>query len=42
MVMVQGVVGGGTRRSGEIRRVGEDEAAAGRAEVYARTWSRYF
>lgn len=37
-----GVVGGGLRKSGEIRRVGEDEAAVGRGEVYARTWSRYF
>lgn len=38
VVMVGGVMGGGTRKSGEIRKLREKETVAERGLVYSEIW----
>lgn len=38
VAMVGGVMGGGTRKSEEIRKLGEEETAVGRGLVSSKVW----
>lgn len=41
VAMVGGVMGGGTRKSEEIRKLGEEETAVGRGLVSSKIWPRH-